>query len=125
MENLKVNYRKNWGNDGTVYTQTIKTTKEIAKKFNEYIKELKEETAKKSILHDEDMKILYYLEELKDGMNYTGLTTLEYFKTFCIKNIYASKAPKRNLSTVERLAILRQVKPYERILKRNTIIEVL
>ena len=112
MENLKVNYRKNWGNDGTVYTQTIKTTKEIAKKFNEYIKELKEETAKNFILHDKDMKTLYYLEELKDGANYIGLTTLDYFKTFYIKNIYASKAPKRDLN-------------FERILKRNTIIEVL
>lgn len=112
MKNLKVNYRKNWGNDGTVYTQTIKITKEIAKKFNEYIKELKEETAKNFILHDKDMEILYYLEELKDGTNYIGLTTLDYFKTFYIKNIYVSKTPKRDLN-------------FERILKRNTIIEVL
>lgn len=112
MKDLKINYFKKWGNDGTVYTQTIKTTKEIAKKFNEYVKELKEEATKKFILHDEDMKILYYLEELKDGVNYTRLTTLNYFKTFYIKNVYAPKAPKRDLD-------------YERILWRNTIIEVL
>jgi len=110
MKNLTINYQKEWGNDGTVYTQTITTSKEIIKKFNEYIRKLKEETHKKFIYNNEDMKILYYLEELKEGKNFIGLTQLGYFKGFYIKNIY--NPPKRD-------------KDIERILWRNTIIKVI
>ena len=105
-----VNYRKQWGNDGTTYTQTIKIDKETAAKFNEYIKELKEAAAKKFLLHDSDMKILYYLEELKEGKNYTTLTQKDYFITFYLKEIY--EAPKKDRN-------------FERILDRNTIFEVI
>lgn len=108
MKDLTINYKKQWGNDGTVYTQTIKTNKNIIKLFNKYVKELKEETCKKFMLNNSDMKILYNLEELTLNKNYINLTTLDYFKTFYVRKIYIP--PKRD-------------KDIERILCRNTIIE--
>lgn len=110
MKNLTINYQKEWGNDGTVYSQTITTTKEIAKKFNEYIKGIKQEIAKKFVYSNEDMKILYYLEDLKEGKNFTTLTELNYFKGFYIKNIYQPPKKDRDIA---------------RILWRNTIIKII
>ena len=40
---MKVNYLKEWGNDGTVYKQTITIEKEYIKKFNELARAEKEE----------------------------------------------------------------------------------
>ena len=110
MKNITINYKKQWGNDGTFYNQTIKTSKEVAKKFNKYVQELKEKASQKFIFDNNDMKILYYLEELKEGKNYTTLTTRDYFMGFYIRNIY--EPPKRD-------------KDYERIIDRNTIIEII
>ena len=112
MKNLTINYRKEWGNDGTVYDQTITTNIKITKQFNKYVDELKKEASKKFIYNNTDMKILYYLEPLRIGKNYTNLTTLDYFKTFYVQKIYIKNAPKRD-------------KDIERILYRNTIIKVL
>lgn len=110
MEKLiKVNYQKEFGEDGTVYTQTITTTKEIIKKFNAYVEELQEKTLEHFIYTNEDIAILHNLELLLKDKNYTTLTTLNYFKTFYIKEIY--KPAKRD-------------KDFERILWRNTIIKV-
>lgn len=106
---MKINYLKEWGNDGTVYNQTITIDMETAKKFNEFIRKLKLVACKKFIYSNEDMKILYYLEELKEGKNFTGLTELDYFMKFYLKEIY--EPPKRD-------------RDYERILNRNTIIKV-
>lgn len=111
MEKLIISYQKESGNDGTIYNQTIKTNKKIMDLFNKYIKELKEKTIKKFVLSNEDMKILYYLEELQEGKNFTTLTTLDYFKGFYIKNIY--QPPKKD-KDIERI-----------LLNRNTIIKVL
>ena len=110
MKNLTINYKKEWGNDGTVYTQTITISKEIAKKFNKYIEGIKKEISKKFVYSNQDMKILYYLENLEEGKNFTTLTELNYFKGFYIKNIYIP--PKKD-------------KDIERILWRNTIIKVI
>lgn len=107
---MKVNYRKEWGEDGTVYSQTITIEKEHIKKFNELIRAEKEQTAKKIILSSEDMKVLYYLQELENGKNYTKLTTLNYFIWFYKNYIYIP--PKKD-------------KDFERILWRNTIINVI
>ena len=108
---IKINYFKKYGTDGTVYNQTIKIDSKIAENFNEYIKNLKESTTKKFILSNEDMKILYYLEELKNQKNYATLTTINYFKKFYLKNIYENNG-KKDLF-------------FERILNRNTIFEII
>lgn len=106
---MKINYQKKWGNDGTVYTQTIKIDKDMAEKFNKYIMEIKETLVGKFIYSNEDMKIMSCLETLENKMNYTTLTTLNYFKTFYLKNyIHGAKRDK----------------DFERILYRNTIIEI-
>lgn len=109
MKNLTIDYKKHWGNDGTVYTQTITTTKEIIKRFNTYVEELQDKTHKHFAYTNEDIAILDKLELLLKNINYTNLTTLNYFKTFYIKEIY--KPAKRD-------------KDFERILWRNTIIKV-
>ena len=110
MKNIIINYCKQWGNDGTVYTQTIKINKKMAEKFNAYIQELKQEATKKFVFSNADMKILYYLEELKEGKNYTTLSQKDYFIAFYLKEIY--EAPKKD-------------RDFERILDRNTIFEVI
>lgn len=110
---MKVNYLKEWGNDGTVYNQTITIDIETAKMFNQYIQMKKQQVEQsfkeKKTYSNEDMKILYYLEEIKEGKNFTSLTELDYFMKFYLHNIY--EPPKRD-------------KNYERILNRNTIINV-
>lgn len=108
MKNLTINYKKEYGDDGTVYSQTIKTNKKIIELFNNYIRELKEKTCKKFILNEGDVKILYCLEELTRNKNYVNLTTLDFFMTFYIQKIYIP--PERD-------------EDYVRILWRNTIIE--
>lgn len=106
---MKINYQKKWGNDGTVFTQTIKIDKDMAEKFNKYIVKLKDEAVKKFICEEKDMKIIYYLEPLLNNVNYTTLTTLQYFVNFYLKNyIHGAKRDK----------------DFERILYRNTIIEI-
>ena len=110
---MKINYLKKYGTDGTVYNQTITIDIETAKMFNDYIKmkkmQVEQAFKEKRTYSNEDMKILYYLEELKEGKNYTHLTTLDYFMNFYLKCIY--EPPKKD-------------KTYERILWRNTIINV-
>lgn len=106
---MKINYQKKWGNDGTCYTQTIKIDKDMAEKFNKYVVEIKDSVVKKFIYNNADMKIMCYLEPLLEGVNYTHLTTLEHFHTFYLKNyIHGAKRDKN----------------FERILHRNTIIEI-
>lgn len=106
---MKVNYKKEWGYDGTVYTQTITIDKKYIDDFNFMVQREKETINNKMILSSADMKILYYLEELKEGKNYTSLTTLDYFIQYYKKYIYVP--PKKD-------------KDFERILWRNTIINV-
>ena len=110
MSNIIINYKKEWSNDGTVYNQTIKVNKKIMKDFNKYIKIKKEAVQNKHILSNEDMKILYYLEYIEEGKNYTTLTTLDYFIKFYWHNIYIP--PKKD-------------RTFERMLWRNTIIQVI
>lgn len=106
---MKVNYQKKWGNDGTVYTQTIKIDKDMAEKFNKYVIKIKETLVGKFIYSNEDMKIMSYLETLENKINYTHLTTLQHFIEFYLKNyIHGAKRDK----------------DFERILYRNTIIEI-
>lgn len=110
MKDLRVNYFKKIGNDGTVYTQTIKVPFEIAFKFNQYVDDLQTKINKKNIYTSEDLKILDYLIHINFyNITFINLTTLEYFKKFYLKFIY--NPPKKD-------------KNFERILYRNTIIEV-
>lgn len=78
-----VNYRKQFSKDGTVYNQTIKIDFELAWEFNSYIRKIKKEVEKKSILNSTDIKILYYLEYISYFTpNFTTLTTLDHFIKF-------------------------------------------
>lgn len=110
MKNLTIDYKRNFGEDGTIYTQTITTTTEIIKKYNIFIEKVKEKIHKKFTFDDKDLKALTYLKTLSSNdINYLHLTELDYFKTFYVKEIY--QAPNRDID-------------FERILKRNTIIKI-
>lgn len=99
---MKINYLKRYGTDGTIYNQTITIDKNIMGKFNEYITRIK--AIRKSQRYS-----TIYIETLQEGINYISLTTLDYFMKFYLHNIY--EPPKKD-------------KTYERILWRNTIINV-
>lgn len=109
-----INYRKTWGNNGTVYNQTITINKDIAEKFNRYVLDIKNQINNKKSWNDKDLKIFCYLKMLEintlfETLNYINLTTLDYFIKFYLKTIY--EPPKRD-------------KTFERIKWRNTIIKV-
>ena len=112
---MKINYKKNYENNGTVYNQTITIDKEFAKKFNRYILDIKYKINNKKSWSDEDLKIFCYLKMLEintqfETLNYINLTTLDYFMKCYLTAIY--EPPKRD-------------KNFERIKWRNTIIKVL
>lgn len=108
-----INYLQRWGTDGAHYTQTIKIDKVVAEKFNNYLLKLKSEIDnnffKNHYYSENDLKIKS-LDYLWDGVNFTNLIHLELFINFYLKEIY--QPPKKD-------------KNFERILHRNTIIEVI
>lgn len=114
---MKVNYRKNYSNNGTAYNQTITINKETAEKFNKYVLYIKNKINYKKSWSNEDLKTSLYLKMLEinthfETLNYINLTTLDCFMKFYLTWIYIRKAPKRD-------------KNYERIKWRNTIIKVI
>lgn len=110
---MKVSYLRNWDNSGTLYNQTITIDKETGVKFNNYVETLwKQDKEKLNKTHVQDNEMAQrdmYLKRLALGVNYTYLTTLDYFMKFYLHEIY--EPPKKD-------------KSYERILNRNTIIIV-
>lgn len=110
---MKVSYRKNFDKNGTCYNQTITIDKVTGVKFNNYVETLwKQDKEKLNKTHVEDNEMAQrdmYLKRLALGVNYTYLTTLDYFMKFYLHEIY--EPPKKD-------------KFYERIKNRNTIIIV-
>lgn len=107
---MKVNYFKEWGEDGTVYNQTITIEKEHIEKFNEFIRAEKQEVENKKVITSDELKTLMYLNELTEGKNYTTLTTLRNFIYYYRLHIYNPYKDEKDL---------------KRILNRNTIIKVI
>lgn len=113
MNNIKVDYKKNWGNDGTCYTQTITIDKDFKELYNNYLLELKIKIDKNYIENksysDYDLKIksLNYLE---NGINYTNLihlnTLLNLINVINDNDLFINKID------------------FKRILWRNSIIKV-
>jgi len=91
----KVDYKKRFKN-GTCYNQTVTINFDLAFEFNKYVDKIKEETAKKFYYTTEDLKILDYLEKINFyNPTFTNLTTINYFRTFYINEIYKD-APKKD-----------------------------
>lgn len=107
---MKINYFKHFGNDGTVYRQTIKIDKWIMDYYNNYLNDLKtninKQFSEKRCYTDNDLKIKY-LEPLKKGINLTNLIHLDVF-----------------LQVINDLNKQGYNFDFKRILYRNTIIEV-
>lgn len=86
---MKVSYQKHWDNNGTCYNQTITIDKTMAVKFNNYVEKImkqdKEKTNKTHIWNNEEMQREMYLKQLALGVNYTYLTTLNYFVSFLLR----------------------------------------
>ena len=84
-----IDYKKHFGNDGTVYNQTIKIDKWLAEEFNIYLMNLKQE-ADQCYYKDHcytalqlKIKSIDYLEK---GTNYTNLIHLDVF-THLLENL--------------------------------------
>lgn len=92
---MKVSYLKNWDKEGTFYNQTITIDKETGAKFNNFVEKVlkqdKEKTSKTHTWSNEEMQREMYLKRLALGVNYTYLTTLNYFLSFIMKE------PKENV----------------------------
>ena len=106
---MKVSYLRNWDKEGTFYNQTITIDKETGAKFNNYVETLwkqdQEKLNKTHTWNNEEMKRDMFLKRLALGVNYTNLTTLNYFLNFIMNE------PKENVK-------------WRRIKSRNTIIIV-
>ncbi len=102
---MKVDYKKQWGKNGTVYDQTITIDKATMEKFNNYMCERKTqvdlEFTKKHTYSEWDLKIKS-VDYLEKGINFTNLIHLQLFNEFCFENRIDLK----------------------RVLRRNTIIKV-
>ena len=79
---MKIDYKKNFGNDGTVYRQTIKIDKWLKEYYNNYLLKLKIKTDenyfKNHSYSEKDLKIKS-IEYLENGINYTNLIQLDVF----------------------------------------------
>jgi hypothetical protein len=108
---MKINYFKKWGNDGTCYTQMIKIDKWLKEYYNNYLMNLKYEIDKKYFethcYSDNDLKIKS-IDYLDNGINFTNLIHLNVF----LQVINELNKKGYNLD-------------FNRILWRNTIIEVI
>lgn len=110
-----VNYCKRWNPEtGTCYTQTIKIDNTTKMMFNHYLTNAKKQAEKNFIKNkhcysENDLKIKS-LNYLSSGVNYTNLIHLQLFIEFYLKALYTP--PKKD-------------RDYERILWRNTILEVI
>jgi hypothetical protein len=85
---MKVSYLKHW-KDGTLYNQTITIDKVTGVKFNNYVETLwKQDKEKLNKTHVQDNAMAQrdmYLKRLALGVNYTYLTTLDYFVSFLLR----------------------------------------
>jgi hypothetical protein len=85
---MKVSYLKHW-KEGTLYNQTITIDKVTGVKFNNYVETLwKQDQEKLNSTHVQDNEMAQrdmYLKRLALGVNYTYLTTLDYFVSFLLR----------------------------------------
>lgn len=87
MVKNKINYFKNWDQNGTCYNQNIKISYDLAVKFNKYvdevIKEVNEDIKKNHLINSYQTDVIYYLDKIKlDGITYSHLNTLHQFIYF-------------------------------------------
>lgn len=103
MKIYAINYQKHYGNDWTVYKQTIKIDKELMEKYNSELEKEYWRINSLKVYSYHDMKLLSYTKKLENWINYLHLTWLE--KLFEI--------------------VRRELGKNDRMLYRNTIVEVL
>lgn len=105
MNKIIIDYKKHYGNNGTVYDQTATIDKNTMEEYNNFLNDLKTEIdlkfTKKRTYSENDLKIKS-IDFLEKGVNFTNLIHLNLFIVFCQKT-------KRDIT---------------RLLYRNTIIKV-
>jgi hypothetical protein len=100
MKKLKVDYKKRWGTDGTVYDQTITLNKDFIKYINKNIKYYHNATdeVKEIITKNIGFSKYYdcYLEELDTtkNINYLYITQLQFIYYYLSINNYDVKRVK-------------------------------
>lgn len=107
---MKINYKKRYDHDGTVYNQTIKIDKWLKEYYNNYLLKLKTDVDNRySTTHAYSTSDLTIkgIEYLKNDINYTKLTQLDVL-----------------LQVIDELNRKGYNFDFKRILWRNTVIEV-
>ena len=111
MIKLKVDYKKHWGKDGTVYNQTITIDPNFMKLYNNFLLDKKIKIDNNfyntHTYSEEDLKIKS-IDYLEKGNNFTNLIHLRLLLEFII---YYNKNNNNKIN-------------YKRILYRNTIVKV-
>jgi hypothetical protein len=107
MKIYSIDYKRHWGADGTVYTQTVKIDKELQKLYNSVLQKeyrrIHKREAEEFMVSNLDANILAYTKKLTKGVNYLHSTGLAIFR-----NVALGLDKKRRLHFF-----------------RNTIVEVL
>lgn len=101
MEKLKVSYQKEWSSEGTVYDQKVKVSKSVLTQINEEIMKAKENKVHELFFNNHDY---IYLNELKEGSNFTTLTTARIVKNELSKMNIDTKRFKTDRNTIIELA---------------------
>ena len=80
---MKVDYKKYFASNGSVYTQTITIDYCYVMKFNNYLNKIY------IPLHKKELNVKLYLQNLtRDNTNYLTLTTLKVFKEWLDYNFH-------------------------------------
>ena len=94
MKKIIVDYKRNWGQDGTCYNQTITLTSDFIRYINKLIKYYQnaDDEVQKTICESVGFSKYYdfYLEELPQNENiiYLGLTQLKFIHYHLAINNY-------------------------------------
>lgn len=108
MLKLRINYQKNWDNEGTVYNQNIYINKDITNRFNCYIKKVSPTICQLGFLKplgDERVQYLTliqakHLRALLEGLGYD---TKRYISNRNTRIILQDVAPSRKDDTLARV----------------------
>lgn len=98
MKKIKIDYKKHIAKDGTIYDQTITLSKDFVNYINKNIKYYKNASpeVKNCIAEDIGFSIYYdyYLEEIKEEINFLKMTQLQFIYYYLSINNYDIKRIK-------------------------------
>lgn len=99
---MKIDYKRNYDENGYCYNQTITINEKMARNFNDFANNERERIAKAKNLDwlDEKEKNNHYLQNVKNGLNFCNLTTLHFFIRFLNLENQDTKRVKSDRNTI-------------------------